>query len=137
VLADAIDVPPVTLRDARASFDRLAQQASDLPSPEELASLYRDLQDVAAREGRSASEVSAALAAAAARAGMALGSAHVFHFYRDALGAIRDEGLLRFLRRIVTPYLSRAGRHFDPRASTVTERYLRRARERRRAAADR
>ena len=102
MLADAIDVPPMTLRDARASLERLSQQVSDLPAPE-------------------------------ARAGVALGSAHVFHFYRDALGAIRDEGLLHFLRRIATPYLSRAGRHFDPRASTFTERYLHRARERRQA----
>ena len=133
VLADAIDVPPMTLRDARASLERLSQQVSDLPAPEELASLFQDLQDVARREGRSPVDLSAALAAAAARAGVALGSAHVFHFYRDALGAIRDEGLLHFLRRIATPYLSRAGRHFDPRASTFTERYLHRARERRQA----
>jgi hypothetical protein len=136
VLADAIDVPPVTLRDARASLHRLAQQASDLPSPAELAALYTDLQDIAQREGRSPADVSAALAGAAARAGVALGSIHVFHFYRDALGAIREEGLLRFLRRIVTPYVSRAGHHFNPRESTFTERYLRRLhrlRERRQA----
>jgi hypothetical protein len=133
VLADVIDVPPMTLRDARASLSQLSQQVSDLPSAEELAALFQDLQDVARSEGRSPVDVSSALAAAAARAGVALGSAHVFDFYREALGAIRDEGLLRFLRRTATPYVARAGRHFDPRASTFTERYLRRARERRQA----
>ena len=54
-----------------------------------------------------------------------MGNVHVFDFYRDALGAIGEEGLLRFLRRVGTPYVSRAGRHFDPRASTYTERFLR------------
>ena len=49
----------------------------------------------------------------------------IFDFYRDALGAIREEGLLRFLRRVATPYVSRAGRHFDPNVTTYTDRLLR------------
>jgi hypothetical protein len=131
VLADAIDVPPMSLREARASFAALRKQADDLPSPEELSGIFRELQATAKREGRSLSEVSAALGLAAARAGLELGNTHVFDFYRVALGAIRKEGFLRFLRRVVTPYVSRAGRHFDPRASTFTERFLER-RERQR-----
>jgi hypothetical protein len=125
VLADAIDIPPMTLRDARASLSALRKQASDLPAPDELAGLYRELQATAEREGRSLSEVSAALGLAAARTGLEMGNAHVFEFYRDALGAIREEGLLRFLRRVATPYVTRAGKHFDPRAGTYTDRFLR------------
>jgi hypothetical protein len=125
VLADAIDVPPTSLDEARASLDALRRQASDLPPAEELATLFRDLQETAQREGRSLTDLSAALAAAAARAGVELGNVHIFDFYREALGAIRDEGLLRYLRRVVTPYLSRAGRHFDPDRRTYTERALR------------
>ena len=124
VLADAIDVPPMSLQEARASFAALRRQASDLPPGADLAALFRELQATARREGRSLTEVSAALGVAAARAGVEMGNVHIFDFYRDALGAIREEGLPRFLRRVATPYLSRAGRHFDPRAGTYTERFL-------------
>lgn len=124
VLADAIDVPPMTVRDARASFETLRRQASDLPSPDELASLFREMQTVARQEGRSLTDVSAALTLAAARAGAQMGNAHIFDFYRGALGAIREEGFLRFLRRSATPYVVRAGRHFDPGAGTYTERFV-------------
>ncbi|MBA3450636.1 MAG: hypothetical protein H0T18_05430 [Chloroflexia bacterium] len=125
VLADAIDIPPLTLHDARASLDALRRQASDLPPAEDLATLFREMQSIAQREGRSLTDVSAALAVAAVKAGVEMGNVHVFDFYRDALGAIQEEGLLRFLRRVATPYVSRAGRHFDPRAGTYTERLLR------------
>jgi hypothetical protein len=82
------------------------------------------MQATARREGRSLTDVSAALGLAAAKAGLEMGNAHVFAFYRDALGAIRAEGLLRFLRRIATPYVSRAGSHFDPNERTYTDRFL-------------
>jgi hypothetical protein len=124
VLADAIDVPPMNLKDARASLNALRRQADDLPAADELAIIFRELQAAAEREGRSLTDVSAALGGAAARAGMEMGNVHVFDFYRVALGQIREEGLLRFLRRVSSPYLSRAGRHFDPRAGTYTDRLL-------------
>jgi hypothetical protein len=132
VLADAIDVPPTSVQEARASFDALRQQASDLPSADDLAALFRELQAAAEREGRSLTEVSAAIGAAAARAGLEMGNAHIFDFYREALGAIRDEGLLRFLRRVTRPYLARAGKHFDPNEGTYTERLLHWIEQRRR-----
>jgi hypothetical protein len=125
VLADAIDVPPMSLREARASLDALRRQASDLPPAEELATLFREMQATAGREGRSLTDVSAALGLAAAKAGVEMGNVHIFDFYRDALGAIREEGLLRFLRRVAKPYVSRAGSHFDPNATTYTDRFLR------------
>jgi hypothetical protein len=124
VLADAIDVPPLSVREARASFDALRQQGSDLPPAEDLATLFQELQATAQREGRSLTDVSAALALAATKAGMEIGNVHIFDFYRDALGAIREEGLLRYLRRVARPYLSRAGSHFDPAERTYTDRFL-------------
>jgi hypothetical protein len=42
-----------------------------------------------------------------------------------------EEGLLSSLGRTSTPYLTRAGSHFDPRSSTYTERLLRRWADRR------
>src|SRR5918994_877649 len=99
--------------------------ASDLPPAEELATLFREMQATAQQEGRSLTDVSAALGLAAAKAGVEMGNVHIFDFYRDALGAIREEGLLRFLRRVAKPYVSRAGGHFDPNATTYTDRFLR------------
>jgi hypothetical protein len=125
VMADAIDVPPMSLRDARASLEALRRQASDLPPADDLATLFREMQTTARREGRSLTDVSAALGLAAAKAGLEMGNVHIFDFYRDALGAIREEGLLRFLRRVATPYVSRAGSHFDPNVTTYTERFVR------------
>lgn len=124
VLADTIDVPPLTVKDARASFESLRRQANDLPSSEELALIFRELQATAKTEGRSVSEVSAALAGAAARAGVTLGSTHIFGFYQESLRSIQEEGLLRFLLRTSTPYVKRAGGHFDPRAATYTDRAM-------------
>ena len=124
VLADTIDVPPMTVKDARASLESLRRQADDLPSADELALIFRELQATAQKEGRSVSEVSAALAGAATRAGMNLGSTHIFDFYKESLTAIQEEGMLRFLLRSSTPYVKRAGGHFDPRAATYTDRAL-------------
>jgi hypothetical protein len=124
VMADAIDIPPMSMQEARVSLDALRRQASDLPPAEDLAMLFREMQATAQREGRSLTDVSAALGLAAAKAGLEMGNVHVFDFYRDALGAIREEGLLRFLRRVATPYVSRAGSHFDPNVTTYTDRFV-------------
>jgi len=124
VLADTIDIPPLTVKDARASFEALRRQADDLPSSEELALIFRELQNTAQKEDRSVSEVSSALAGAAARAGMNLGNTHIFDFYRESLSAIQEEGMLRFLLRSSTPYVKRAGSHFDPRTATYTDRAM-------------
>jgi hypothetical protein len=125
VMADAIDIPPMSLREARASFDALRRQASDLPPAEDLATLFREMQAIARQERRSLTDVSAALGLAAAKAGLEMGNVHIFDFYREALGAIREEGLLRFLRRVAAPYVSRAGGHFDPNVTTYTDRFVR------------
>ncbi len=76
-------------------------------------------------------EISSVVALGAVRAGVRLGNVHVFDYYRLALPTIAEEGVLSFLRRISTPYLTRAGSHYDPRSSTYSERLLRRWADRR------
>ena len=71
------------------------------------------------------------VALGAVRSGVSLGSVHIFDYYRHALRTIVEEGLLSFLRRTSTPYLTRASSHFDPRLSTYSERLLRRWADRR------
>ena len=63
--------------------------------------------------------------------GVRLGNVYIFDYYRRALRTIVEEGLVSFLRRISTPYLTRAGSHFDPGSSTYSERLLRRWADRR------
>ncbi|MGH2355566.1 MAG: hypothetical protein ACRDI2_18035 [Chloroflexota bacterium] len=127
VLADTIDVPPFRPSDLRASWQALRRQASDLPSAERLAAIYAELQAAARREGRSLQEVSSAIGLGAARAGLQVGNAYIFDYYRQALRTIAEEGLVAFLRRTSRPYLRRAGGHFDPQSASYTERLLRRA----------
>src|SRR5918997_2432752 len=125
-LADTVDVPPLNVSGVRASWQELMQQAADLPDAAGLEKIFAELQLAARQEDRSILEISSMVALGAVRSGMSLGSIHIFDYYRRALRTIVEEGLLSFLRRTSTPYLTRAGSHFDPRSSTYSERLLRR-----------
>jgi hypothetical protein len=131
VLADTVDVPPLNVPSLRASWHALRRQAGDLPDAAGLERIFTELQLAARQEDRSMLEISSMVALGAVRSGMRLGSVHIFDYYRGALRTILDEGLISFLRRSSTPYLTRVGSHFDPRASTYSERLLRRWADRR------
>ena len=131
VLADTVDVPPLDVASVRNSWQELQQQAADLPDAAGLEGIFAGLQLAARQEERSLLEISSLVGLGAVRAGITLGNVHVFDYYRIALRTIVEEGLLSFLRRTSTPYLARAGSHFDPRSSTYSERLLRRRAARR------
>ena len=137
VLADTVDVPPLNVAGVRASWQELRRQASDLPDARGLEEIFSELQLAARREDRSVMEISSIVALGAVRAGMKLGNAHIFDYYRGALRTIADEGLVSYLYRTSTPYLTRARSHFDPGSSIVSERLLRRWADRRSSAASR
>ena len=102
-----------------------------MPDAAGLEKIFAELQLAARQEDRSILEISSMVALGAVRSGVSLGSVHIFGYYRRALRTIVEEGLLSFLRRTSTPYLTRAGSHFDPRSSTYSERLLRRLADRR------
>jgi hypothetical protein len=131
LLADTVDVPPLNVPSVRASWQELQRQAADLPDAAGLEKVFAELQLAARQEDRSILEISSMVALGAVRSGVRLGNVHIFDYYRRALRTIVEEGLLSFLRRISTPYLTRAGSHFDPRSSTYSERLLRRWADRR------
>jgi hypothetical protein len=131
VLADTVDVPPLNIASVRTSWQELRRQAADLPDAEGLERIYTDLRLASRREDRSVMEISSVVALGAVRAGVRLGNVHIFAYYRGALRTIADEGLISFLYRISTPYLTRARSHFDPASSTHSERLLRRRADRR------
>jgi hypothetical protein len=135
-LADTVDVPPLNVASVRTSWQELREQAADLPDAASLERIFAGLQVAARQEDRSVLEVSSMVALGAVRSGVKLGSVHVFDYYRHALRTIIEEGLIPFLRRTSTPYLTRAGSHFDPRSTTHSERLLRHWTDRRRTATD-
>src|SRR5215210_940278 len=126
VLADTVDVPPLNISSVRTSWQELRRQAADLPDAATLEKIFAELRLAARQEDRSILEISSMVALGAVRTGVKLGNVHIFDYYRHALRTIVEEGLLSFLRRTSTPYLTRAGSHFDPRSSTYSERLLRR-----------
>ena len=130
-LADTVDVPPLNVPSVRTSWQALRRQAADLPDAAGLEKIFAELQLAARQEDRSILEISSMVALGAVRSGVSLGSVHIFGYYRRALRTIVEEGLLSFLRRTSTPYLTQAGSHFDPRSSTYSERLLRRLADRR------
>jgi hypothetical protein len=131
VLADTVDVPPLNVAGVRTSWQELQVQAADLPDAAGLEKIFAELKLAARQEDRSILEISSIVALGAVHAGVKLGNVHVFDYYRGALRMIVEEGLLSFLHRTSTPYLTRAGSHFDPRASSHSERLLRRWADRR------
>jgi hypothetical protein len=128
LVAESLDVPPLNVDDLRAWWRELRQEATDLPDAGRLAGLYASLQQVAQQEDRSLRSVSSLIAAGAVRAGVQTGQVHIFDYYEDALRTIAREGLAVYARRVTTPYLAVARRHFDPKTMTHTERLLQRLR---------
>ncbi len=130
-LADTVDVPPLDVASLRTSWRELRRQTADLPNAAGMERIFAELRLAARQEDRSMLEISSMVALGAVRAGVRLGNAHIFDYYRRALRTIVEEGLISFLRRTSTPYLTRAGSHFDPRSRTYSERLLRRWADRR------
>lgn len=126
VMATTIDVPPLNLVEMRRSWQALQHNAGHLPDARRLASLYTQLQQVAAREQRSLLSISSLVAAGAVRAGAHLGQVYIFDYYAQALRAIGREGLPAYARRISQPYGMTALGHFSPRRLTYTQRLLER-----------
>src|SRR5215217_8803640 len=113
------------------SQQELQRQAADLPDAAALEKIFAELQLAARQEDHSILEISSVVALGAVSTGVKLGNVHIFAYYRGALRTIVEEGLLTFLRRTSTPYLTRAGSRFDPRSRTYCERRLRRRADRR------
>ena len=124
VVAEAVDVPPLNVRDMRTSWRSLRQSVADLPDARHLARIFSQLQHVSQEAGRPLWSVSSLIALGAIRAGMRMGQVHVFDYYRDALGAISREGLRAYAQRVAKPYLDASRGHYDRSRMSFTERVL-------------
>ena len=121
-VARLIDIPPLELAGLRASVDDLRQHAGELPSPDELASLYRGLRAEARVENRSLLEVSQGIGLAFLLSARSLSRDHVVVPYREDWKPLRDEGFGAYARRISGPYRRALEAHFDPTRETWTQR---------------
>jgi hypothetical protein len=120
--ARLIDIPPLELAELRASVQELREHAGELPSPEELATLYRGLRREAQREGRSLLEVSEGIGLAFLLSAGKVSRVHLLVPYREDWQPLRDEGFGAYARRVSAPYGRAIGEHLDSARETWTER---------------
>jgi hypothetical protein len=128
LMAETVDVPPLSVRDMRSSWQALRQNVAELPDASRLASIYAQLQQVAKQEGRPLWSVSSLIAVGAVRAGVQMGHTYIFDYYHDALRTITTGGLPAYARHVAKSYFVVAVGHFDPKRVTLTERLLQRLR---------
>jgi hypothetical protein len=122
--ARLIDMPPLELEELRASLQELEEGASDLPTPEELASVYEGVRRQAARENRSLLEVSSGIGLAFLLSAQNLSRTHLIVPYQEDWKPLRNEGFAGYATRVGLPYAAAVIGHFDPEQDTYTERYL-------------
>ena len=122
--ARLIDIPPVELAELRTSLRELHDEATDLPSQEQLGRLYDGLRRTAAAEDRSLLEVSQGIGMAFVTSARTISDRHVKVPYREDWEPLRDEGFAAYARRVSRPYGEAAASHFDPDRRSYTERAL-------------
>jgi hypothetical protein len=126
--AGLIDVPPLELEELRTTLAELRADAEGLPTPDELAGLYRGLRRAAAAERRPLLEVSAGMGLAILTSARTVARNHLAVPYREDWEPLRREGFAAYARRISRPYARAVTGHFDPERRTWTERALARLR---------
>jgi hypothetical protein len=125
--AGFIDMPPLEIKELRASISELRRDAASLPKPKDLAQLFEGLRRTARLEGRSLLEVSSGVGLAFLTSARNVGQAHVVAPYREDWKPLRDEGFGAYAARVSGPYRAAIGGHFDNGRVTWTERGGRRA----------
>jgi hypothetical protein len=120
--ARLIDIPPLELAALRRSLADLRADASGLPSPAEMASLFDGLRATAVSERRSLLEVSTGVGIAFFNSARHIGRQHLLDPYGEDLKPLRDEGFGAYAARVARPYGSAVARQFDPERPSLTER---------------
>jgi hypothetical protein len=124
--ARLIDIPPLELRELRASLAELRSHADSLPSTDELAALFAALRRTAAAENRSLLEVSSGVGLAFLTSAQKVSGVHIVAPYREDWQPVRDEGFAAYAGRVGRPYRRAISRHFDADDPSRTERLLER-----------
>jgi hypothetical protein len=126
-----VDLPPLELAELRRSVAELRAEADSLPSPPELAALYRALRREARREDRTLLDVSTGVGLAFLTSARNVGREHLVVPYGEDWEPLRREGFADYARRIGAPYARAIASHLDSGHETHTERLLTRVSPRR------
>jgi hypothetical protein len=124
IVAETLDIPPLTLQEMRDSWNLLNSNVKLLPEPDRLGHIYQELKLVADQQDCSLGDLSSLMAASAYRAGINIGQVHIFDFYKTAIKEIEQEGLKTYSLRVTRPYAAAAKSHFDIKRFTYTQRIL-------------
>ena len=124
-VASLIDIPPIELEGLRESISELRSNTAELPSPAELATVYRSLRLTADTERNSLLRVSNGVGLAFLMSARNLTRDKLVVPYRDDWEPVRGEGFAGYARRISGPYRRAVNEHFDPELPTWTERAVR------------
>ena len=122
--ARLIDLPPLEVEELKTSLEELRGEASELPSPEELARVYRALRIQSAREDSSMLEVSSGVGLAFLLSAKNVSRTHLVAPYQEDWQPLRDEGFAAYATRVGRPYARAVAGHFHPERETYTEHYL-------------
>jgi hypothetical protein len=122
--ARLIDLPPLEVEELKTSLEELRSEATELPSQEELARVYRGLRTQAAREDRSVLEVSSGVGLAFLLSARNVSRTHLETPYREDWQPLRNEGFAAYATRVGRPYARAVAGHFHPGRDTYTERFL-------------
>jgi hypothetical protein len=122
--ARLIDLPPLEVEELKTSLEELRSEATELPSQEELARVYRGLRTQAAREDRSVLEVSSGVGLAFLLSARNVSRTHLETPYREDWEPLRNEGFAAYATRVGRPYARAVAGHFHPGRDTYTERFL-------------
>ena len=124
--ATLIDMPPLEISELKRSVSELKGDATSLPSPSELATLFNGLVQTARLEERSLLEVSSGVGLAFLVSAKNVTREHLVTPYRQDWQPLRTEGFAAYAARISGPYRSAIGGHFDHGKETWTEKGTRR-----------
>lgn len=152
-LAENVNTPPLDVAALREEWSKLRDEArrlprASLPAPAAVWSRWREAKQVAAAQGRSVFQVSAAVAVSAIRqlpedarwlskaaaisarrTGRVLAQGLLDH-YSAALAEMRQAGFLRYWMQEFQPYFAGALRQFSPERASLTEKLMNRRRGR-------
>ena len=119
--ARLIDIPPLEAIALRQSLEDMRNDATSLPTPDELARVYQAIRHAAAREGTSMIDVSLGVGFAFFNSARHVGRQHLLDPYNEDLKPLRDEGFGAYARRVSRPYAEAVARHFDGELTSHTE----------------
>jgi hypothetical protein len=135
VLSRAIDIPPlnqaelqISAQEMRKAWQTLREDTTGRPKGESLRAIADQMHQSAARENTSVWLVSSSIGLGAVQAGIKLGQANIFDYYRSAFGDIGHNGLSAYVSQVSKPYLAVAANHLDPRQETYIERAFKQVR---------